>query len=68
MKPWFQWPVNRKHTVLFGHWAALMSKTGSDDFIALDTGYVWGNYLTLMNMDSGIRYHCDSSGIVFTKD
>ena len=65
MKPWFEWPVQRQHTVLFGHWAALMGKTGNDDYVALDTGYVWENYLTLLNVDSGMRLHCDTAGVVF---
>ncbi|MDX1268785.1 MAG: symmetrical bis(5'-nucleosyl)-tetraphosphatase, partial [Oceanisphaera sp.] len=68
MKPWFQWPAFRQHTLLFGHWAALMGKTGNDDIIALDTGYVWDNYLTLMNMDSGERWQCDTTGIVFRNE
>lgn len=68
MKPWFEWPANRQHTLLFGHWAALMGKTGNDDIIALDTGYVWDNYLTLMNMDSGERWQCDTTGVVFRRE
>jgi bis(5'-nucleosyl)-tetraphosphatase (symmetrical) len=67
-KPWFEWPVKRQHTILFGHWAALMGKTGSDDVIALDTGYVWDNYMTMMNLDSGERWQCDTAGIVFRNE
>lgn len=67
MRPWFEWPVKRDHTLLFGHWAALMGRTGNDDFVALDTGYVWNNYLTMMNMDTGERMHCDTTGIVFSQ-
>jgi bis(5'-nucleosyl)-tetraphosphatase (symmetrical) len=60
MKPWFQWPAHkRNHKVVFGHWAALMGMTQTADFIALDSGYVWGNYLTLMNLDTKVRYLCD---------
>lgn len=65
MKPWFEWPVRREHTVLFGHWAALMGKTGNDNYVALDTGYVWRNYLTMLNVDSGEKLHCDTAGVVF---
>ncbi|MCH8533176.1 MAG: symmetrical bis(5'-nucleosyl)-tetraphosphatase [Saccharospirillum sp.] len=68
MKPWFEWPAQRQHTLVFGHWAALMGKTGNDDFIALDTGYVWQNYLTLMNLDSGQRWQCDTAGVVFLRE
>lgn len=67
MKPWFEWPVRRNHTLLFGHWAALMGRTGDDDFVALDTGYVWNNYLTLLNVDSGMKLFCDTAGVVFSQ-
>lgn len=61
MKPWFCWPANkRKHRLIFGHWAALMGITNNPQYIALDTGYVWGNHLTLIDMDSNIRYFCDN--------
>jgi bis(5'-nucleosyl)-tetraphosphatase (symmetrical) len=62
MKPWYLWPVKRKHRIVFGHWAALMGHTGRNDTIGLDTGYVWGNHLTLMDMDNNIRYTCDTEG------
>jgi bis(5'-nucleosyl)-tetraphosphatase (symmetrical) len=65
MQPWFSWPVRRQHTLVFGHWAALMGVTHSDDYLAIDTGYVWGNYMTLFNFDSGERTYCDSNGLVF---
>ncbi|GGX45380.1 symmetrical bis(5'-nucleosyl)-tetraphosphatase [Saccharospirillum salsuginis] len=67
MKPWFEWPVQRNHTLLFGHWAALMGRTGDDDFVALDTGYVWNNYLTMLNVDSGLKLFCDTAGVVFSQ-
>lgn len=62
MLPWFAWPKKRKHRIIFGHWAALMGKTGSDMHVGLDTGYVWGNHLTLMNVDTNVRYFCDTNG------
>lgn len=48
--PWFEFDPERfKHTTwVFGHWASLMGKTANPNVIALDTGYVWGNYLTIM--------------------
>ncbi len=48
LKAWFDYhPHNRAYpTILFGHWAALMGKTGRKDIIALDTGCVWGEKLT----------------------
>ncbi|EAR10945.1 symmetrical bis(5'-nucleosyl)-tetraphosphatase [Reinekea blandensis] len=64
MRPWFDWPVKRKHRIIFGHWAALMGKTDWEEVIGLDTGYVWGNHLTLMDMDRNLRYTCDTDGKV----
>ena len=53
--PWFK--VANSHLqpdqrVIFGHWAALLGQTSSSQFIALDTGYVWGNRLTAYELDS----------------
>lgn len=61
-KAWFHWPPNkkRKETVLFGHWAALQGDTGHDRIIGLDTGCVWGNCMSLLNLDSGhmLKHSC----------
>lgn len=48
--PWFEYAPERfdKTVWVFGHWASLMGKTSNANVIALDTGYVWGNYLTIM--------------------
>lgn len=59
--PWFSHP-NRKtkgHALIFGHWAALEGQCDEPLVHALDTGCVWGNAMTLMNMDSGERCSCD---------
>lgn len=57
--PWFEYPRGDDVRIIFGHWAALEGNTGSDRFIALDTGCVWGGALTMMNLDSGEKIHCD---------
>lgn len=57
--PWFSYPRADDVRVIFGHWAALEGRTGHDRFIGLDTGCVWGGALTLMNLDTGERIHCD---------
>ncbi|OEY65714.1 symmetrical bis(5'-nucleosyl)-tetraphosphatase [Marinobacter sp. X15-166B] len=57
--PWFCFPRGDDVQVIFGHWAALEGSTGSERFIGLDTGCVWGGALTMMNLDTGERIHCD---------
>lgn len=52
LKPWYDHNNNLlNNTWFFGHWASLMGKCPQPNTYALDTGCVWGNYLTL------IRYH-----------
>lgn len=49
LTPWFnltKLPDN--HYWLFGHWASLMGETHKANMLALDTGCVWGNYLTML--------------------
>ncbi|MBW7471322.1 symmetrical bis(5'-nucleosyl)-tetraphosphatase [Marinobacter sp. F4218] len=58
-KPWFEYPREDDVRVVFGHWAALEGQTGSNQFIGLDTGCVWGGLLTMMNLDTGEKIHCD---------
>ncbi|MCL5042013.1 MAG: symmetrical bis(5'-nucleosyl)-tetraphosphatase [Gammaproteobacteria bacterium] len=60
--PWFSYP--RKDSgvrIVFGHWAALEGKTGLADVIGLDSGCVWGNRMTLMNLNSGDSISCACS-------
>ncbi|QTH63671.1 symmetrical bis(5'-nucleosyl)-tetraphosphatase [Psychrosphaera ytuae] len=49
--PWFEFEPERFDTTkwVFGHWAALMGETQNPNVIGLDTGFVWGNYLTIMH-------------------
>lgn len=55
--PWFRVPDRPASsvTIVFGHWAALRGKTGMASIIALDTGYVWGGSMTLMNLETRER-------------
>jgi bis(5'-nucleosyl)-tetraphosphatase (symmetrical) len=52
--PWFSIPRRESGgaTVIFGHWAALGFRTGPD-FIALDSGCVWGGKLTAVRLEDG---------------
>lgn len=56
--PWFSLPnpkIQPEQRILFGHWASLLGKTSSNQFVALDTGYVWGNTLTALRLDDNKR-------------
>lgn len=58
--PWYSHPVKvmKENTVVFGHWAALMGKTGLERAQALDTGCAWGNQLTLCQIKPGFPRTC----------
>ena len=57
--PWFSLPRRDPHIrIIFGHWAALEGKVKIPGIHALDTGCVWGNRMTLMNVDSGEKHRC----------
>ncbi|GAA0859151.1 symmetrical bis(5'-nucleosyl)-tetraphosphatase [Aliiglaciecola litoralis] len=63
--PWFNVPnvkMKPKRQVIFGHWATLMGQTESTQYIALDTGYVWGNAMTLLNLQSGKKTQVQNKG------
>ncbi len=58
--PWFTLPRRDPAVrIIFGHWAALEGQVDIPGIHALDTGCVWGNRLTLMNVDTGERHQCD---------
>ena len=59
--PWFSHPqrLSKDDQLIFGHWAALEGKTNTENVYALDTGCVWGNSMTLMNLENKQRLHCD---------
>ncbi len=52
--PWFSVPrdepLNRQ--LAFGHWAAISGECDADGVHALDTGCVWGQELTALNLDT----------------
>ena len=55
LKPWFEvenTQLNQNQRVVFGHWAALSGQTNNPQFIGLDTGYVWGQSMTLLNLNA----------------
>lgn len=56
--PWFDVPdrANAEVNIIFGHWAALNGKTTLPHLFALDTGCVWGNCLTALRIEDGLRF------------
>lgn len=58
--PWFNVPGRRSagQPIVFGHWAALLGRAERADVFALDTGCVWGNQLTLFNLDTRQYFRC----------
>lgn len=59
LAPWFAVNNDKLQTqqkVVFGHWASLNGKTANKQFIALDTGYIWGQSMTLLNLSTSKIY------------
>ena len=57
LTPWFK-IKDRQHkgyTIIFGHWAA-MSLRITPEIIALDSGCVWGQFLTAYRLEDGAIY------------
>ena len=49
IKPWFEIEsLDRSSDILFGHWAALLGRVNKSGIYGLDTGYIWGNSLTML--------------------
>jgi len=49
LTPWFELSTVLEDTSwIFGHWASLMGKCSHKNVYALDTGCIWGNYLTIL--------------------
>ncbi len=58
LTPWFDWPnpsLSQENRIIFGHWAALEGQTHQPRMLNLDTGYIWGGALTLLNLDNLVR-------------
>lgn len=63
LSPWFAFDnakLKKRHRIIFGHWASLfgqvtLNKNQVHQVIGLDTGYVWGNAMTLYCIESQKR-------------
>lgn len=52
--PWFDAPERKAAStkIVFGHWAALLGEANAKNVYALDTGAVWGQKLTAIDIDN----------------
>lgn len=52
--PWFDHPERNtaKQRIIFGHWAALNGHINNTNLFGLDTGCVWGQSLTFLQLDN----------------
>lgn len=59
--PWFELAtIPKDHQWFFGHWAALMGHSTKKNVFALDTGCVWGNYMTMYCIQDKTHYQVKS--------
>jgi len=59
LQPWFNFDrqqISKQTRIIFGHWSSL-GLYHHNNVICLDTGCVWGNELTLYNIDSDQFIH-----------
>tara|TARA_B110000503_G_scaffold111858_1_gene167567 strand:+ start:6064 stop:6882 length:819 start_codon:yes stop_codon:yes gene_type:complete len=63
--PWFQHekelPKNAK--IIFGHWAGLEGRIEKENIFPLDTGYVWGGRMRLMDIDTKEFFHRNHTSV-----
>ena len=54
--PWFSYATRKTvdDKIIFGHWAALQGRHLGNNLFPLDTGYVWGGAMRLMNLSNGV--------------
>ena len=59
--PWFEHlhPDLRDRRIVFGHWAALQGTGVPANCLALETGCVWDQCMTLVRLEDGQRLCCD---------
>lgn len=56
--PWFKipWRKTKGVKIFFGHWASLNGVTDEQNAFALDTGCVYGEFLTAVRVEDGERF------------
>ncbi|WP_440903259.1 symmetrical bis(5'-nucleosyl)-tetraphosphatase [Catenovulum sp. SX2] len=58
LTPWFNVPrmEDVDFQIVFGHWASLMGCVQNKQYMALDTGCVWGQYMTMYCAETATKY------------
>lgn len=59
LSPWFTFRDHDHFNIYFGHWAAL-GFFHYKNYTCLDSGCVWGKYLTAKRLDDGQIFHVDT--------
>ena len=59
LSPWFKWPnqLLKNQHIVFGHWATLSSVCPVKNLHAIDSGCVWGNHMTLIELGTWKRLY-----------
>ncbi|WP_428241068.1 symmetrical bis(5'-nucleosyl)-tetraphosphatase [Gynuella sp.] len=70
MKPWFKYPARKKRSIrlIFGHWAALNGLFTDKDVLGLDTGYVWGGTMSMVNLQQQELLQIDPNGVISSRN
>jgi bis(5'-nucleosyl)-tetraphosphatase (symmetrical) len=56
--PWYSYRrEDAAINIVFGHWAALQGRDCGKNLFALDTGYVWGGSLRIMELETEKLFH-----------
>jgi bis(5'-nucleosyl)-tetraphosphatase (symmetrical) len=60
MMPWYAVPnrLSQDTRIIFGHWAALVGQA-DNNVLGLDTGCVWGNYLSALRLEDNCIFKID---------
>lgn len=63
--PWFRHEKrsSKNAKIIFGHWAALEGRIEKENIFPLDTGYVWGGRMRLMDIDTKEFFHRNHTSV-----
>ena len=71
LSPWFKVhneKLKLNERVVFGHWASLNGNTRLQKFYGLDTGYIWGQCMTILNLSTDKIYNIKHQDLLDTVD